>query len=645
MQDLQRTQKSDGSYALEKNFLSTSQEGRQVSDVSQVERPWSNQNSSPKRCVIRTEVLTDFAQLEGLADEWDQLWNGNPRREIFTKFPWVRAWWRAYGRQRSLCTPAVFNGDRLVGVLPVVAEGRTLRFLGTPGADYNDLLCEPTAGAEILESLLWALCDLPTPWDRCVLDNIPDTSRIITDFRQLSGRLRSRLCLVSGSSCPSLVLRDRRSELLGAIRSKKDLRQHQNNLRKRGELVFRHLEDPEEIKLHLPTFFQQDIARWAVVGSKSPFSREEIRTFFHALVDELDPRSDLRFSVLELDRRPIAYHLGFESHGKFIFYKPTFDVNLWKKAPGGVLIRCLFEYVSEREVREFDFTRGNEAYKHRFANHVRRNYTLYLYPSGPRGRAVRLCKRVEERAKAQLKRNPRLFLAIKATVAGVSRICRRYRLALQRNGLLELSKKLVAKTFRTTLFARDEVLVFSYNRETQALEDDHLKIWRGTLAELANLSVKYPGFLDVSRLQTARERLNRDDLVYVAQDGDDFVHLAWMGTAKEVTATEVGFKCRIELDHPISIIYDCWTNPANRAQEISPRVLRQLAERSPKEHRQVWTYCRSDDFATQRGIERAGFQLRYRMGRIRVLHWFSRQWVRQVGPKLSRPYGVLGLPW
>src|SRR5262245_18635830 len=106
-------------------------------------RVWPDENASSKRAIVRSEVLTDFAQLERLTDQWDQLWNGNPRREIFTKFPWVRAWWHAYARQRSLCTPAVFNEDRLVGVLPVVAEGRTLRFLGTPGADYNDLLCEP----------------------------------------------------------------------------------------------------------------------------------------------------------------------------------------------------------------------------------------------------------------------------------------------------------------------------------------------------------------------------------------------------------------------------------------------------------------------------------------------------------------------
>jgi hypothetical protein len=198
---------------------------------------------------------------------------------------------------------------------------------------------------------------------------------------------------------------------------------------------------------------------------------------------------------------------------------------------------------------------------------------------------------------------------------------------LQRDDLLALGKKWLTRMFRTTLFARDEVLVFAH-KEAQASEDHKISVRPGTFAELAALAVEHSDGLDAPRLHIARERLKHGDLVYVAQDGDDSVHLVWMRTGTEVTAPEVGSKCRIELDKPVSLIYDCWTLPLNQARELSPGVLRQLVTRAPKEHRQVWIYCRSDDAATQRGLEAAGFQLRHRMGQLRILHWFSRQWVR-----------------
>jgi len=581
------------------------------------------------KAAIRSEVLTEFAQLERLANEWERLWSRNPRREIFTKFAWARAWWQGYGPRRSLCAPAVFNGNRLIGILPVVAEGRTLRFLGTPRcADYNDLLCEPDASSEVLEHALWALYNLQRSWDRCVLENVSESSQIVTLFEQLYGRLRSRLYLASGSSCSSVVLEGRHNEVLGEILRKKSLRRHQNNLRKRGKLSFRHLEDTEEIKLHLPTFFQQHIARWAMVGSESLFSHKEERTFYYALVDELDPRTELRFAVLELDGRPIAYHLGFELQGKFIFYKPTFDVNLWNQSAGEVLLRCLFEYVAARDIREFDFTIGNEVYKDRFANHVSSNYCIYLYPSGPRGSMLHLCMRAEERAKLKLKQNPRLFLVIKATVAGVKRIYCGFSLVLRHHGLWALSKKLIAQIFRTTVFARDEVLVFSCEKEAQIVASDHLEVRPGTLAELATLSVKYSGFLDVPGLHEARERLNRGDRLYIAQDEDNFICLAWMGIRNVVTALEVGSECRIELDEPISLIYDCWTPPAIRGDGIYPRLLQRLVSLALEEHRQVWIYCRNDDLAARSDIEKAGFQLRHMMGQIQLFHWVRRTWVR-----------------
>ena len=51
---------------------------------------------------------------------------------------------------------------------------------------------------------------------------------------------------------------------------------------------------------------------------------------------------------------------------------------------------------------KFDFTRGDEAYKSRFANHTRQNQTFRLFRPGARGVAAKVRLRARERLRAKV---------------------------------------------------------------------------------------------------------------------------------------------------------------------------------------------------------------------------------------------------
>jgi CelD/BcsL family acetyltransferase involved in cellulose biosynthesis len=68
---------------------------------------------------------------------------------------------------------------------------------------------------------------------------------------------------------------------------------------------------------------------------------------------------------------PIAYHFGFELDGVLTWYKPSFDPELQQRSPGEVLIKLLLDDALARDLDEFDFTVGSEAFKFRFANLIR----------------------------------------------------------------------------------------------------------------------------------------------------------------------------------------------------------------------------------------------------------------------------------
>jgi hypothetical protein len=179
--------------------------------------------------------------------------------------------------------------------------------------------------------------------------------------------------------CPcSTVLMGADELVANELIRKQSLRRHENALRRQGQISFAHIEDRESIRSHLAMFFHHHVARRAVLGEKSHFLDERTRRVFETLVEELDPKSLLRFAVLYVDKQPIAFHFGFEANGKYILYQTAFSIDYAKCAPGEVLLRKLFAYARDRKLSELDMTRGGESYKDRFCNHIRENLTIHF---------------------------------------------------------------------------------------------------------------------------------------------------------------------------------------------------------------------------------------------------------------------------
>jgi CelD/BcsL family acetyltransferase involved in cellulose biosynthesis len=356
--------------------------------------------------------------------EWDALWR-KADLSVFQNFAWVRAFWRAYGPDLNVCSLVARRSDAVVAILPLALQRRTLRFLGSPESDYNDILCLRHDACWAVPALLSALMDLPLPWKSCVFENLPSDARLLQGMRNLPHALQRHLQIVFQCHCPTILLENHREETLRRLLQKKSLKRHENSLAKRGRVAFRHVQDRAEIKQHLESFFHQHITRHAAAGNVSRFLRPKSRDFYYAMVDELDPRSELRFSVLELNDRPVAYHFGFQTGEKYYWYKPAFDVEYKKESPGEVLLRNLFRHAQSNGIREFDFTIGDEFFKTRFANFYKKNLTVY-FEGNPRSLASQAA-RLLRACKDRVKQNPQAAPLARSIYQSLTRIHSRFR--------------------------------------------------------------------------------------------------------------------------------------------------------------------------------------------------------------------------
>jgi CelD/BcsL family acetyltransferase involved in cellulose biosynthesis len=104
------------------------------------------------------------------------------------------------------------------------------------------------------------------------------------------------------------------------------------------------------------------------------------RRFYVALAESADSNPWLRFTEVTWNGSPIAFHFGFCFDASFMWYKPSFAIELAKHSPGEVLMRNLLLAALGERVALFDLGLGAEAFKARFATHVPTVRTWGLYP-------------------------------------------------------------------------------------------------------------------------------------------------------------------------------------------------------------------------------------------------------------------------
>src|SRR6185312_3328809 len=274
---------------------------------------------------------------QAMASEWDRLWRLNSNSHIFQSFEFVSSWLIAFRSSWRPYMPVVTCGNRVIAIIPLVIRNRELRFAAHAGSDYNEFLCAPDDRTVVFRVALEALFANSKRWNRIILENVPGEVAIESCMDSCPQYIRRRILVMAKTACPTLLFGERNENLRGTVRKDK-LRKAARVFERLGTVTFRHLDSPQEVRAHLPQFIEQHARRHRLAGRTSALSQPEVVEFMQTLADRLDARREIRFSVLEVNGRPAAYHFGYLSAGRYIFHKPAFDVDLWDYSPGQVLL-------------------------------------------------------------------------------------------------------------------------------------------------------------------------------------------------------------------------------------------------------------------------------------------------------------------
>ena len=295
--------------------------------------------------------------------EWNALWHRIPNASPFVSPGWLWSWWRHLGGGKLRVFTARVDG-RLVAVLPMFiwdnAGIRRLLPLGISVSDAFDLLVEADWRRPVRD-LLGPLLGHDDDWDCCELHEVPRDSALLwldgTGLRSLVQRqsmspvLDLRTFAAQGSrSAPIRKLRRarKRAEALGAVR-----------IERLGPDT-----PPGVIRHAMEQLFTLHAAQWHARGETGVLAGPALRAFHHDVAAAMTAHGTLHLLRLFVGGALSGVFYGFLRGEHAYAYASGTDPTLAPVGPGTLLIGAAVEAAHAAGARDFDFLRGQEAYKY-----------------------------------------------------------------------------------------------------------------------------------------------------------------------------------------------------------------------------------------------------------------------------------------
>jgi len=366
---------------------------------------------------IVVQRIEDPAAFQALREEWDELLAASLADSFFLTWEWLYAWWTHLAGDRRLFLLVARQGGRLVAIAPLslrarrvagVLPLRSVEFLGADrlSSDYLDVIVRRGWEADAIPALARYLADARLALELASVRRAGCAAAALS--RALTQR-RWRMWEIPTAVCPFIDLSGHTWEsYLGTLESKprNDFLRLLKNLTKKFSVRLEPASSEHQRREFMAHLVRLHNLRWQNLGGSDALHTADLVAFHDEVSRVTLERGWLRLFVLWLDGQPVASLYGFRYGRTFYFVQTGFDPAYGRHAVGLITVGLTIKSAIAEGAEEYDFLRGDEAYKFRWAREVRHLATLEVYPRG----APELLYRRTQRLTAVAKRIARQTL-------------------------------------------------------------------------------------------------------------------------------------------------------------------------------------------------------------------------------------------
>ncbi|WP_246080534.1 GNAT family N-acetyltransferase [Nonomuraea mesophila] len=294
---------------------------------------------------LRVEAFTALSAED--LDAWHTLRTANPALDSPYFHPGFAAAVHAGGRPVHVAVAR--DGGRPVAFLPHHREGRLLRPVGWPGADFQGPILAAGAGFRPLDLLgngaagyaFDHLVEEAPGFERWVVSRRP------SPYLDVTGGLAGYLGRASRSGKENMGQARRRAAKAG---------------RELGELRFVAASSDRKA---LARVVELKRAQYAATGARDFFAEPDRVRLLDGLLRARDPAFGGVLSTLHAGEHLLAAHFGLRSGGVLHWWFPVYDPAFARLSPGWILLRELVAAAPALGIVRIDLGRGEDEYKRR----------------------------------------------------------------------------------------------------------------------------------------------------------------------------------------------------------------------------------------------------------------------------------------
>ena len=308
---------------------------------------------------------------------WEELLPSCFTDTIFVTHSWQRLWWRRFGNGFRLRLLSVRDGDRTVGIAPLMLRDGVMSFVGDDDLfDYQDFLVVRGDEAEFY-GVLWDHL-LTEEWSRLELTSVPEGSPTLEFLPRLAERDGIAVELVAQAKTPVALLPSTWDEYVAGLgkKARHELRRKLRRLEETGSLKEYLCGDRDELQGCLDEFFR--LLR-ASSADKRRFLTPEREEFFVDLVSEFATRGESKLYFLELGGVRVAACLCFDYRGSYLLYNSGYDPSCASLSVGLVNKALSIKDAIEEGRSSFNFLKGTERYKYELGGKDRAVFRLVAH--------------------------------------------------------------------------------------------------------------------------------------------------------------------------------------------------------------------------------------------------------------------------
>lgn len=322
---------------------------------------------------LTVTIAEDPARLDGLGAEWQALFDAAGAPSPFLSWEWLGEWWRAFGGGRRVRLLEARDGDgALHGLLALQRRGgprpgRRWQLLGNglSGADGLDALVAGPRAGEARAALVAAALD-GGGWEVLDLEDLPCGSPTVKLLATAAAARGIEVRVARRFACPGFAVRGTFEEHLHRIRRRETYGRRARWLARQPGFRIE-VAEPAQAEEAMRDLLRLHRLRWAAEGGSYGIPPGPAEALHLALAPRLAARGWLRLYRLFL-RTPagdaaVAAVYGLELHGRFFYYQSGYDPAWAARSPGFVLVGRTVEDAYARGLTDYDFLRGEEAYK------------------------------------------------------------------------------------------------------------------------------------------------------------------------------------------------------------------------------------------------------------------------------------------